>query len=267
MPAQPPLRDPLAESHPKRDVKASDSTSAGPALQRLSLGAPRGRGGTSTSLSLGPPRNTGPARSTKQRDDDAVRATDSDALVSRLSAIRLGYLPPDPYSEDLSSAPPTPSYGAEPVGFARAPFVPQLCGAGVRSGTAFGLASAPPSSVGSSGSRFGYTGVPQGPRAVPNGQGQRRPPLINIGTYLRCRSIDELVESFLVGGAEDSKGKGKGKQIVSLGAGSDSRFWRIKVSRHDPSMSMWNVADLDDFRRTKSSLNTCHITSSSILPS
>lgn len=49
----------------------------------------------------------------------------------------------------------------------------------------------------------------------------RRSPIINIGTYLRCRAIDRLVHNFLV--QSDSP-----KQILSLGAGSDSRFWRLQ---------------------------------------
>ncbi|UZJ52458.1 hypothetical protein CBS101457_001778 [Exobasidium rhododendri] len=49
-----------------------------------------------------------------------------------------------------------------------------------------------------------------------------RPPIINIGTYLRCRAIDTLVDDFLDGGSGQ-------KQIISLGAGSDSRFWRLQA--------------------------------------
>lgn len=48
-----------------------------------------------------------------------------------------------------------------------------------------------------------------------------RSPIINIGTYLRCRAIDRLVDSFL-----DSPGSSQ-KQIISLGSGSDSRYWRL----------------------------------------
>lgn len=48
-----------------------------------------------------------------------------------------------------------------------------------------------------------------------------RPPIINIGTYLRCRAIDRLIDSFL-----NSPGT-KQKQIISLGSGSDSRYWRL----------------------------------------
>jgi O-methyltransferase involved in polyketide biosynthesis len=49
----------------------------------------------------------------------------------------------------------------------------------------------------------------------------RRPPLINVGTFVRTWSVDTLVWAFL-----DSGGDTK-KQIVSLGAGTDTRFFRI----------------------------------------
>jgi len=52
-----------------------------------------------------------------------------------------------------------------------------------------------------------------------------RPPLINIGTYVRSEAIDRLVNEWL----ELSSLEGKKCQIVSLGAGSDTRFWRINV--------------------------------------
>ena len=48
--------------------------------------------------------------------------------------------------------------------------------------------------------------------------------MINVGTYLRTRGIDHLVDQFLEAAEED------GGQIVSLGAGSDSRFWQLRVS-------------------------------------
>ena len=60
---------------------------------------------------------------------------------------------------------------------------------------------------------------------------QPRPPLINIGTYLRAQGIDELVDGWM-GAARQRKDDGQveGKvQIVSLGAGSDTRFWRLAV--------------------------------------
>ena len=49
----------------------------------------------------------------------------------------------------------------------------------------------------------------------------KRYPIINRGTYVRTKSIDQLVIRFL---QTDSKER---KQIVSLGAGSDTRFLRL----------------------------------------
>ncbi|KAI0090717.1 leucine carboxyl methyltransferase [Irpex rosettiformis] len=53
-----------------------------------------------------------------------------------------------------------------------------------------------------------------------------RPPLINIGTYVRSEAIDKLVDQWL----DLASAEGKQSQIVSLGAGSDTRFWRIASS-------------------------------------
>jgi [phosphatase 2A protein]-leucine-carboxy methyltransferase len=53
-----------------------------------------------------------------------------------------------------------------------------------------------------------------------------KPPLINIGTFIRSTAIDDLVHRWLL----LSEHEGKPCQIVSLGAGSDTRFWRIAVS-------------------------------------
>lgn len=60
---------------------------------------------------------------------------------------------------------------------------------------------------------------------------QPRPPLINNGTYLRAQGIDELVESWMRTALQSADGgQAEGKvQIVSLGAGSDTRFWRLTV--------------------------------------
>ncbi|KIO22660.1 hypothetical protein M407DRAFT_116668 [Tulasnella calospora MUT 4182] len=49
-----------------------------------------------------------------------------------------------------------------------------------------------------------------------------RPPLINIGTYVRSEVIDKLMVKWL-----DLLDESSQAQIVSLGAGSDSRFWRF----------------------------------------
>ncbi|KAI9710870.1 MAG: hypothetical protein M1812_007322 [Candelaria pacifica] len=96
--------------------------------------------------------------------DRVVQQTDSDASVSRLSAVKLGYLD-DPFSEI---------------------FVPE--------------------------------------------NKERRFPIINRGTFVRSTAIDTLVKSFL------STGPTQKKQIISLGAGSDTRYFRLKAST--PSISL-----------------------------
>jgi [phosphatase 2A protein]-leucine-carboxy methyltransferase len=50
----------------------------------------------------------------------------------------------------------------------------------------------------------------------------KRYPIINRGTYVRSHAIDKLVKCFL-----ESEPKRK-KQIISLGAGSDTRFFRFQ---------------------------------------
>ncbi|OJJ50017.1 hypothetical protein ASPZODRAFT_149456 [Penicilliopsis zonata CBS 506.65] len=58
------------------------------------------------------------------------------------------------------------------------------------------------------------------------GEEMRRLPIINRGTYVRTTAIDHLVARFL----EEERNDGtetKKKQIVSLGAGSDTRVFRL----------------------------------------
>ncbi|EWC45510.1 hypothetical protein DRE_05368 [Drechslerella stenobrocha 248] len=56
----------------------------------------------------------------------------------------------------------------------------------------------------------------------------RRYPLINRGTYVRTTALDKLVQSFL---SQPSKTI---KQVVSLGAGSDTRFFRLAAGTTQP---------------------------------
>lgn len=93
--------------------------------------------------------------------DSSVRATDGDASLARLSAVRKGYLA-DPYVTHFVSRPNLQ----------------------------------PP-----------------------------RPPLINIGTYVRTTALDILVEKWIDLCSRD----GQKCQIVILGAGTDTRFWRLSV--------------------------------------
>ncbi|KAK5206828.1 carboxy methyl transferase for protein phosphatase 2A [Exophiala xenobiotica] len=55
----------------------------------------------------------------------------------------------------------------------------------------------------------------------------RRLPLMNRGTYVRTTGIDRVVQTFL------SAGGTARKQIISLGAGSDTRYFRLKQKHRD----------------------------------
>jgi len=70
---------------------------------------------------------------------------------------------------------------------------------------------------------------------------QPRPPLINIGTYLRARGIDHLLDGWFRLSGE------RQVQIVSLGAGSDTRFWRLAV-RKSRFFYLLSVKDNNDGR-------------------
>jgi [phosphatase 2A protein]-leucine-carboxy methyltransferase len=61
------------------------------------------------------------------------------------------------------------------------------------------------------------------PPGSPEDPNTPRPPLINVGTYLRGWAMDTLTWNWL----EAHKIKGEKVQIVSLGAGSDTRYWRL----------------------------------------
>ena len=77
----------------------------------------------------------------------------------------------------------------------------------------------------------GYLEDPYVHLFVPRAQFQQaRTPLINIGTAIRSESLDGLILSWI--SICDSMGK-KG-QIVSMGAGNDTRFWRFAVRGTKP---------------------------------
>lgn len=129
-------------------------------------------------------------RDRKDKTDQAVRETDTDAALARLSAASLGYI------DD--------------------PFVPLL----LRDS---------PSSV-------------------------RRPPWVNIGTHHRTYIIDLLIIHFLNSSAPiDSRtGLPRPKQVLSLGAGSDSRFWRLRNQWSGTwPVSMWVETDFSESTSTK----------------
>ncbi|EAA66818.1 hypothetical protein AN9438.2 [Aspergillus nidulans FGSC A4] len=75
---------------------------------------------------------------------------------------------------------------------------------------------------------LGYLEDPFARALTPMGQEMRRLPIINRGTYVRTTAIDQLVASFLGLKADsDPTWKLKKKQIISLGAGSDTRVFRL----------------------------------------
>ncbi|KAK7472413.1 carboxy methyl transferase for protein phosphatase 2A [Stygiomarasmius scandens] len=74
-----------------------------------------------------------------------------------------------------------------------------------------------------------------------------RPPLINIGTFVRTVAIDDLVEQWL----SISSQIGKKCQIVSLGAGSDTRFWRIATGPLKDQLSSYVEIDFPEVTTKK----------------
>ncbi|KAG6843417.1 hypothetical protein H0H87_004826 [Tephrocybe sp. NHM501043] len=66
-----------------------------------------------------------------------------------------------------------------------------------------------------------------------------RPPLINVGTYVRGRAVDGLVGGWL----ERVGREGGTTQIVSCGAGSDSRFWRVATGPYKDVLARYVEID------------------------
>ncbi|KAK9899744.1 leucine carboxyl methyltransferase [Cystobasidium minutum MCA 4210] len=112
-------------------------------------------------------------RSKARMGDNAIRETDTDAAVSRLSAVNAGYMQ-DPFASCFVK------------------------------------------------------------------RGQRRPPLINIGTFIRTWALDRLVLQFL------SANNYSKKQVVSLGAGTDTRFFRLQNdASEDVKSSISSYVEID----------------------
>ncbi|KAJ7666889.1 S-adenosyl-L-methionine-dependent methyltransferase [Mycena polygramma] len=74
-----------------------------------------------------------------------------------------------------------------------------------------------------------------------------RPPLINIGTFVRATAIDDLVFQWL----QNSASHGTRCQIVSLGAGSDTRFWRIATGAHKEALAAYVEMDFPEITTKK----------------
>lgn len=73
---------------------------------------------------------------------------------------------------------------------------------------------------------------------------EKRPPLINIGTHARTWAIDELVAQFL------ADADSAGRQILSLGAGTDTRMWRMldkaKAEGRPWACTRWVEVDFEE---------------------
>jgi [phosphatase 2A protein]-leucine-carboxy methyltransferase len=90
----------------------------------------------------------------------------------------------------------------------------------------------------------GYVDDPFIAQFVPRARFQPpRPPLINVGTHARGVGLDALVRRWLdiTAVSASSLSEKAQVQIVSLGAGSDTRFWRLAV--RNASIVCFFVAD------------------------
>ncbi|KAH8894072.1 leucine carboxyl methyltransferase [Thozetella sp. PMI_491] len=119
------------------------------------------RGASRGGRGRGRGRGGGPGSAAAHGHDVTIQGTDTDAAVSRLSAVELGYLD-DAFAQYFVQS-----------------------------------SQGPPS---------------------------RRLPIINRGTYTRTTALDKLIDLFLTGADEAGS---KEKQIISLGAGTDTRSLRL----------------------------------------
>ncbi|EQL03050.1 Leucine carboxyl methyltransferase superfamily [Ophiocordyceps sinensis CO18] len=143
-------------------------------------GGAGGRGGGRDGRGIGCGRF--PAAAGGASADAVIQDTDTDAAVSRLSAVQVGYLD-DPYAECFVSGPPT-----------------------------------------------------------------RRLPIINRGTYVRTRALDMIISAFL--SQPNGPGDGCSKQIVSLGAGTDTRPFRL-LDSHSSQELVYHEIDFEPTCRRK----------------
>ncbi|KAF7717504.1 Uncharacterized protein PECH_007942 [Penicillium ucsense] len=89
--------------------------------------------------------------------------------------------------------------------------------------------------------QLGYLNDPFARVLTPPNSAQRRLPIINRGTYVRTVAIDQLVDRFL--NDPSSTGSHCKKQIISLGAGSDTRVFRLFARRDYSSRLIYHEID------------------------
>ncbi|XP_071803609.1 tRNA wybutosine-synthesizing protein 4-like [Asterias amurensis] len=75
----------------------------------------------------------------------------------------------------------------------------------------------------------------------------RRSPLINRGYYIRARAVDDYLKQFL------ATNQDKQKQIISLGAGFDSAFFRLQSNGHLTNTTFYEV-DFPDLVKRKGTI-------------
>ncbi len=139
----------------------------------------RGGRGRGRGPSAGDPEHGIPGGGARNRKDLAIQLTDTDAAVSRLSAVSLGYLD-DPYAQLFVTG----------AGTRRLPIINR-------------------------GSLHHDLWNPS--FAPPNAQ--------CTGTYTRTTALDILINAFL---SHPDPSQPQTKQIISLGAGTDTRYFRLR---------------------------------------
>jgi [phosphatase 2A protein]-leucine-carboxy methyltransferase len=92
------------------------------------------------------------------------------------------------------------------------------------------------------------------------GEVPKRYPIINRGTYVRTAAIDELVNRFLASDVEQQK------QIISLGAGSDTRYFRLvsnnpslKLVYHELDFATNNELKIAAIKKSPELLKVIHV--------
>ncbi|KAG5717458.1 hypothetical protein E4T56_gene5999 [Termitomyces sp. T112] len=94
----------------------------------------------------------------------------------------------------------------------------------------------------------GYIADPYVRRFVPaRGRWEPRGPLMNVGTYVRGRAVDGLVEGWFEGAARE----GRSVQVVSMGAGSDTRFWRVATGEYRDLLRVYVEIDFAEVTSKK----------------